>query len=324
MNKEQIIANIRNLGFCQKETIHALAHCIEQDESIMPALKSLVKIAKTKDYELTLSQVAAIALSQYSTQNLLAYEKYYPMLKKMSFDIKMLLNIIKIHAPYVIFPILVETIPELKEKNWSYKSIQKIFCFSQNINKLDVLKKYFFQLKAWHLSKIQIEYMIENYTSQQIETWVSNVHHLLNKGYVIANLIELTYQYGLNHLNTLEYLSHSKIPNFFTRNEIMSMINRPEGPEIINALVYNYTDLATMGYNAIKIKSIILQEFNQPQSFVQKNMGEFDTYLNEMYHDRQQWFLHETYSIFASKEEVDERFAMYREDLESKKQAQII
>lgn len=317
MNKELTIANIRNLGFRQKETIHALAHCIEQDESIMSALKSLTKIANTKDYELTKSQVSKIALSQYGAQSLLAYEKHYPILKKMGFDMKMLLNIINIHAPHVIFPILVETIPELKEKNWSNKSIQQIFCFSQNIDRLDVLKEYFFQFKKWHLSKIQIEYLINNHTSQQIETWVSNVHHLAHNGYVISSLIELTYQFGLSHLNSLEHLSHSKIPKYFTRNEIIAMLNRPEGPEILNALVYNYADLSAMGHNPIKIKSIILQEFYQPQSFIQKNMGELENYLNEMYHDRQQWFQHETYSIFASKEEVDERFAMYREDLES-------
>lgn len=318
INEEQLlVAKIRLLGFSQTPTITKLKQAIEENPNMMSSLESLINSRKHKDYELSHSQISKIALSAHGTENLNAFKLYYPQLKKKGFELEKLFDIIDIHEPYMMFPILLDTIHELKPKGWSDKSIQKLFYLIPNFEKIDLLKQYFFQFKNWHLTKTQIHNLLARYTAPEIEKLVSNILQLKEGGYALNHLLEIIFTYGLEHLCSLKDFNNTLIAKHYTRNEILAMIKHVDGCLRLHALKLNYADLKAMGHTPIKIKSIILQDLHQPNTFIEKNMNEYDNYLHEIHTERQAWFHQEVFSLFATTKEIDEQRAMYLEDLQS-------
>lgn len=315
----QLVAKIRLLGFSKKNTINELTQALQENPNLIISLKILVACRQHKDYQLSLSQISKIAVTEQGIENLNAYKKYYPQLQQMGFNFEKLLDIVHFHAPYIIFPILIDTILELKPKGWSDTSIQKLFSIVQKIENLDLLKQHFFQFKHWHLSRTQILDFLNRYTAFELEQLVSNLSHLEKSGYSLNKLLDIIFTHGLEHLCSLKDFEETPIAKHYTRNELLTMINHVDGCQRLHALRYNYLDLKAMGYTSVKIKLLILQELHQSNSFTQKNMNQFDDYMIEVQENRRDWFRQEVYSLFASSEEINERCAMYLEDLTSKK-----
>ena len=317
--EQQLIARIRLLGFIKKNTIADLKYVIQKNPEMMTALATLVNCREHKDYQLSLSQISRIAINQHGLENLNAYKMYYPKLKKKGFNIEKLLDMLEIHAPFLLFPLLHETLLELKPKGWNDKSIEKLFCHLHHLEKLDLLKEYFFQFKEWQLSKQQIRYLLDEHTPAQLESLVSSINHLKAHDYTLSTLFKTLNEYGAAHLNALKNFTTTSIANHYTRNEILAITHHPDGCQRLESLQYNYRDLAAMGHTPVKIKSIIQQELHSPDAFIHQNWKELDIYLQEAESERQKWFKQEQYSMFASTEEINERCEMYLEDLLSRK-----
>lgn len=311
--EQQLIAKICLLGFNKTDTKMQLKRALQKNPYLMKSLESLLECRQHKAYQLSLSQISKIALSAHPIENLNAYKKYYPTLKNYGFEIKNLLDMIDIHEPYILFPILIKAISELKPKGWTQQSIKKLFCQIQNLEKIDLFKEYFFQIQEWQLSKQQIQYLLEEQTPEQLETLFSNIIYLIEEhDYTPSKLLNTVCKYGAAHLNSLKDFITTSIARHYTQNEILAITHHPDGCERLEALQHHYRDLAHMGHSALKIKSIIMDELN---AFINQNTNELDTYLQEMHNDRQKWFQQEQYSIFASSEEINERCEMYLEDI---------
>lgn len=314
-HEQQLIAKICLLGFNKTDTKIKLKQALQKNPHLMISLESLMECRQHKDYELSLSQISKIALSAHPIENLNAYKRFYPKLKNYGFEIKNLLDMVDIHEPYILFPILITTIAELKPKGWTQLSLKKLFCQIQNLEKIDLFKEYFFQFQEWLLTKQQIQYLLEEFTHEQLETLVSNINYLVEEHhYTPSKLLNTVCKYGAAHLNSLKHFTTTSISSHYTPNEILAIIHHPEGCERLEAILYHHRDLADLGHNAYKIKSIIIGEPHSPDTFIPQDKKEFDTYLQEMHNERQKWFHQEQYSIFASTEEIDERCAMYLED----------
>jgi hypothetical protein len=350
---------LRELGFGPVH-IQRLMYPVQQEPRFLEFLLSKTKQLIGDTCGITHCQISIISCQSNPQLNLEAYLEYYQQLLSYGLNFNLVIELVNYHQPHYLFPLLINHLPKFADLNFNGDDLIYFVYLLESEPQINSMLTYWPILVDLNLTKPEFDDLIHHPEFEKLMQIYKDLlekglspeqgalifksiyqlpefeHYLnciteelpilhLEKGYNLSSLLKILHsEQGTNKINLLYGMSDKLLGYQFTRDELIHLLDHPQGIFRIKTLAQRSPELKLEKLTPIKIISTVLAEINDPLSVIYQN--EMSDYLREIDEEREKYYAEASVSKFLSffqnkkdkTQEIIECFDMAIEDIYSR------